>query len=115
MRSGQFAWQALEKAMTGGDETEAFENYHETVERGVQIWYEWITLYYRLQALFTRFSSRPEYKADIQQLLQGEVFDKDAVHVLDRMKAALKVIEADESHMAHGMLNDTVEVVEASV
>jgi 1H-pyrrole-2-carbonyl-[peptidyl-carrier protein] chlorinase len=115
MRSGQFAWQALEKSLTGGDELAAFEEYNEIVDRGVQIWYEWITLYYRLQALFTRFSSKPEYKADIQQLLQGEVFDKNAVHVLNRMKEALKVIEADEGNLAHQFLNESIEVVEASV
>jgi FADH2 O2-dependent halogenase len=115
MRSGQFAWHALETSLMGGDEKAAFDQYNETVDRGVQIWYEWITLYYRLQALFTRFSSKPEFKRDIQQLLQGEVFDKDAVQVLDRMKAALKVIEADETHLAHQFLNDTVEVVEAAV
>ena len=95
--------------------SEAFADYDETVDRGVRIWYEWITLYYRLQALFTRFSSRPEYKADIQQLLQGEVFDKDAVHVLERMKQALKVIEGTDDHAMKGLLSDTVEVVEAQV
>jgi FADH2 O2-dependent halogenase len=116
MRSGQFAFQALEKAMKDeGAEEAAFAEYAETIDRGVQIWYEWITLYYRLQALFTRFSSRPEYKADIQQLLQGEVFDKDAVKVLDRMKAALHVIESTEGHAFKPFLSDTVEVVEANV
>lgn len=115
MRSGQFAFRALEASLTGGDEAAAFEEYNATVQRGVQIWYEWITLYYKLQALFTRFSSRPEYKADIQQLLQGEVFDKDAIHVLERMKQALKVIEGTDDHAMKGLLSDTVEVVEAQV
>jgi 1H-pyrrole-2-carbonyl-[peptidyl-carrier protein] chlorinase len=115
MRSGQFAYRALETSLTGGDEHAAFEEYNDTVQRGVQIWYEWITLYYKLQALFTRFSSKPEYKADIQQLLQGEVFDKDAVHVLERMKQALKVIEGTDDHAMKGLLSDTVEVVEAQV
>jgi 1H-pyrrole-2-carbonyl-[peptidyl-carrier protein] chlorinase len=115
MRSGQFAWHALETSLKDpSQEKAAFDEYGEITERGVSIWYEWITLYYRLQALFTRFSSKPEYKADIQQLLQGEVFDKDAVHVLDRMKQALKVIEADEKNAMRKFLNDNVEVVEAS-
>jgi FADH2 O2-dependent halogenase len=114
MRSGQFASQALERALAG-DEGDAFREYHETVDRGVQIWYEWITLYYKLQALFTRFSGKPEYKKDIQQLLQGEVFDKDAVKVLDRMKQALAVVEADEDHAFRSMVSDSVEVVEAKV
>jgi 1H-pyrrole-2-carbonyl-[peptidyl-carrier protein] chlorinase len=115
MRSGQFAWQALEQALTGGDDEAALKTYDETVQRGVQIWYEWITLYYRLQALFTRFSGKPEYKADIQQLLQGEVFDKDAVKVLERMKASLKAIEATEDHAFRPFVNENIEVVEASL
>jgi flavin-dependent dehydrogenase len=115
MRSGQFASQALLKALAGEDEAPAMAEYGEIIDRGVQIWYEWITLYYRLQALFTRFSSKPEYKADIQKLLQGEVFDKDAVKVLDRMKEALRVIEADEGHAFRPMLNESIEVVEAAV
>ena len=86
----------------------------ETVDRGVQIWYEWITLYYRLQALFTRFSGRPEFKADIQQLLQGEVFDKDAVKVLDRMKGALKAIESTEDHVLRSSLDNSVDVMSES-
>jgi FADH2 O2-dependent halogenase len=116
MRSGQFAWNALEMSLKDpSQEKAAFDEYGKIIERGVSIWYEWITLYYRLQALFTRFSSKPEYKADIQQLLQGEVFDKDAVQVLDRMKKALKVIEADEANVMHQFLNENVEVVEASL
>jgi FADH2 O2-dependent halogenase len=115
MRSGQFASQALETALGGGDEAEAFAEYNDTVDRGVQIWYEWITLYYRLQALFTRFSGRDDYKRDIQKLLQGEVFDKDAVQVLQRMKDALKVIEGEADHAMRPYLNDSVTVVEASM
>ena len=115
MRSGQFASQALERALREGEDTEAFREYHETVDRGVQIWYEWITLYYKLQALFTRFSGMSKYKADIQQLLQGEVFDKDAVKVLDRMKQALAAVQSDEDHAFRSLVSDSVEVVEAKV
>ena len=43
------------------------------------------------------------------------MFDKDAVQVLDRMKKALKVIEADEANVMHQFLNENVEVVEASL
>ena len=56
-----------------------------------------------------------QYKADIQQLLQGEVFDKDAVKVLDRMKQALAAVESDEGHAFRSLVSDSVEVVEAKV
>ena len=115
MRSGQFASQALISSLKGEDEVAAFAEYNEIVDRGVQIWYEWITLYYKLQALFTRFSSKPQFKADIQQLLQGEVFDKGAVKVLDRMKAAIKTIESSDDNIFRSYVSDSVEVVEANL
>jgi FADH2 O2-dependent halogenase len=113
MRSGQFAFYAIKKAIEENAEEEAFQEYHEIVDRGVQIWYEWITLYYRLQSLFTRLSTRPEYKKDIQQLLQGEVFDKSAVQVLERMKEVIRSVEAHEDHVLRPHLATDVEVVEA--
>lgn len=115
MRSGQFAFQALQRAMEENAEEEAFGQYNETVDRGVQIWYEWITLYYRLQSLFTRLSSMPEYKRDIQQLLQGEVFDKSAVAVLDRMKEVIKAVETHEGHILRPHLAEDIQVHEAQV
>jgi len=116
MRSGQFASNALMASLEEPSKEEAaFADYNETVDRGVQIWYEWITLYYRLQSTFTRLSSKPEYKADIQQLLQGEVFDKDAVQVLGRMKDLIRMIEANENHLLRPYLSDSVEVYEAQV
>ncbi len=95
------------------DEETELGIYNDTVQRGTQIWYEWITLYYKLQALFTRFSAKQSYKADIQALLQGEVFDKDAVKVLDRMKEAVKTIESTDGHIMQQYLSTDVEVVEA--
>ena len=115
MRSGQFASNALITAIEDPTkEAAAFEDYNETVDRGVQIWYEWITLYYRLQSMFTRLSTKPKYKADIQQLLQGEVFDPDAVQVLGRMKDLIKSVEENENHLLRPFLGD-VQVVEANV
>ena len=113
MRSGQFAFNAIQRAIEEDAEQEAFQEYNDTVDRGVQIWYEWITLYYRLQSLFTRLSAKPQYKKDIQQLLQGEVFDKSAVEVLDRMKAVIRSVEEHEDHVLREHLADDVTVVEA--
>jgi FADH2 O2-dependent halogenase len=115
MRSSQFAFAAIEAVLKGErTEDDALGEYDETIQRGTQIWYEWITLYYKMQSLFTRFSAKKEYKADIQQLLQGEVFDKGAIKVIDRMKAAVKAIESTEGHMMQQFLGN-VEVVEAPV
>ena len=85
------------------------------MNRGVQIWYEWITLYYKLQALFTRFSGKSEYKADIQQLLQGGGLRQGRRQGARSMKKALAAIESDEQHAMRPFISGSVEVVEADV
>ena len=112
MNSAKFAFEALDAALKGGDEREAFEAYNDKVQRGVQIWYEWITIYYRLQALFTRLGKNKENKRQMQQLLQGDVYDRSAVDVLDKMKALVKAVEENEDHLYHSMLSESVTVAD---
>ncbi len=112
VNSAKFAFEALDTALKGGDERVAFEAYNEKVKRGVQIWYEWITIYYRLQALFTFLGRDKENKRQMQQLLQGDVYDRNAVDVLDRMKALVKTVEESEGHLFKPLLSDSVTVAE---
>jgi len=114
VNSAKFAFEALDQALKGEDETAAFQAYNEKVSRGVQIWYEWITIYYRLQALFTRLGKDPENKRQMQQLLQGDVYDRNAVDVLDRMKKLVKTVEEADDHLLKPFLNDAVTVAESS-
>ncbi len=112
VNSAKFAFEALDEALKGGDEKAAFDAYAEKVGRGVQIWYEWITIYYKLQALFTRLGKDPENKRQMQQLLQGDVYDRSAVDVLDRMKELVRTIEEADDHILKPFLNDSVTVAD---
>jgi flavin-dependent dehydrogenase len=112
VNSAKFAFEALDEAMKSGDERASFDAYNEKVGRGVQIWYEWITIYYKLQALFTRLGKDPENKRQMQQLLQGDVYDRSAVDVLDRMKALVKTVEESDEHILKPLLSDTVTVAD---
>jgi FADH2 O2-dependent halogenase len=112
VNSAKFAFDALDVALKGGDEKAAIQAYDDKVSKGVQIWYEWITIYYRLQALFTRLGQDPENKKQMQQLLQGDVYDRDAVDVLDKMKALVKAVEETEGHLLKPYLNDNITVAE---
>jgi FADH2 O2-dependent halogenase len=112
VNSAKFAFEALHEALQGKDERESFAAYDEKVGRGVQIWYEWITIYYKLQALFTRLGKDPENKRQMQQLLQGDVYDRSAVDVLDRMKALVKTVEEAEDHILKPFLSDSVTVAD---
>jgi len=110
MNSAKFAFGALDRTMKGADEAKEFGEYQTTIKNGVSIWYEWITLYYKLQHLFTLFSRNKEYKFEMQKLLQGEVYDRAAVKVLDRMREAVKKIEETEDHLLHGMLSESITI-----
>ncbi len=112
VNSAKFAFEALHEALQGKDERASFDAYDEKVGRGVQIWYEWITIYYKLQALFTRLGKDPENKRQMQQLLQGDVYDRSAVDVLDRMKALVKTVEDAEDHILKPFLSETVTVAD---
>lgn len=112
VNSAKFAFEALDAALKGGDETEAFTAYNDKVQRGVQIWYEWITIYYKLQALFTRLGKDKENKRQMQQLLQGDVYDRNAVDVLDKMKALVKSVEENENHLYRRYLSDSVTIAD---
>jgi len=114
VNSAKFAFDALDVSLKGGDEAEAFAAYNEKVSRGVQIWYEWITIYYKLQALFTRLGKDKENKRQMQQLLQGDVYDRNAVDVLDKMKALVKAVEENENHLYRAYLSDSVTIVDGS-
>jgi flavin-dependent dehydrogenase len=114
VNSAKFAFEAIEEAVKTGDSVTPLVAYNDKVQHGVAIWYEWITIYYRLQSLFTYLGRDPKNKAEMQKLLQGDVYDEDAVEVLDRMKALVKAVEDDPNHLLRAHLNDNVTVVTAS-
>jgi FADH2 O2-dependent halogenase len=72
---------------------------------GVEIWYEFIRLYYKLLPLFTIFI-QSEYRVEILRLLQGEVFNRQDVRVLDVMRRYIDVVEKNENHVFRGQLSD---------
>lgn len=110
MNSAKFAFGAIDATFKGADEEEQFQSYAGTIKTGVSIWYEWITLYYKLQHLFTLFSRKKEYKFEMQKLLQGEVYDRAAVQVLDRMREAVKQIEETEGSLLRPMVSESVSI-----
>ena len=106
MHSARFGAQTIQAALESGDfSEEAFKPYERTVRGGVDIWYEFIRLYYKLLPLFTLFI-QSEYRVEILRLLQGEVFDRHDVRVLDVMRRYIAVVEQNENHVFRGQLSD---------
>jgi FADH2 O2-dependent halogenase len=76
----------------------SFAAYERTQRTAVDIWREFILLYYRLPPLFFDLISRPESRGQIVRLLQGEVLDRATVPILDQMRRAIETVESDPDH-----------------
>lgn len=108
MHSAKFASEAISKDLENGNVSEtAFAAYDKRLRGGVEIWYEFIRLYYKLLPLFTRFIQSKKYRLGLLQLLQGDVYDHDEVPaVLPAMRQYIDVVERADSHIWKKDLSD---------
>lgn len=105
MYSAQFASERIREAFARNDfSREVFEPYEEKLRKGVSVWYEFIRLYYKLLPLFTHFIQSDEHRLSVLQLLQGEVFDRDTVPVLDAMREYIESVEKMDKHLLRDAL-----------
>lgn len=106
LNSARFASRdIIEASKTGDYRKESFATFEATIRRGVKNWYDFITLYYRLNVLFTAFVQDPRYRLDVLKLLQGDVYDEDRPEVLDKMQQTVAEVEQNERHPWHRLLN----------
>lgn len=107
MNSARLAAKDIIAAHATGDYRAAsFENYAGTLRRGVQIWYDFISMYYRLNVLFTAFIHDPAYRTDVIRMLQGDVYDTGEPEALKAMKEYVAAVEADPTHLWHDYLGN---------
>lgn len=85
---------------------EDLRDYETTLRRGTKIWYKLISLYYRLNILFTIFVDDPRYRLDVLKLLSGDVYDEEEPQVLREMTKLVTEIEQNPNHPWHKMLGD---------
>ena len=105
LSSARIAAPVIEAAMkksafNAGD----LEPYAEVVRRGTRTWYRFISVYYRLQVVFTWFLRHPEHRLDVLRLLQGDVYDEVEPPVLDAMEALATAVESNPKHPLRGAL-----------
>jgi FADH2 O2-dependent halogenase len=106
MMSARFATEHICRAFQTGDFSRAaLQPCEDQVRSGVSIWYEFIRLYYKLLPLFTHFIQSSEYKFQIKELLQGLVFDRSSVPVLDAMREYIRAVEASDNHIFKSQLS----------
>jgi FADH2 O2-dependent halogenase len=107
LNSARFAHKDVLAALESGDYSrKSFEPFEGTIRRGTKNWYEFISVYYRLNALFTAFITDPRYRLDVLKLLQGDVYDDEAPPVLVKMKQLVSQVEDNPKHVWHKLLGD---------
>jgi 1H-pyrrole-2-carbonyl-[peptidyl-carrier protein] chlorinase len=83
-----------------------FDEYETIMRRGTRNWHSFITVYYRLNVLFTWCLMNPKYRLDILKLLQGDVYDEEEPPVLAEMRKIVEEVESNPKHVWHNLLND---------
>jgi ABC-type nitrate/sulfonate/bicarbonate transport system ATPase subunit/flavin-dependent dehydrogenase len=106
MESAKRAADAIIRALARDDLSAAsFADYERTVRAGVDIWREFIVLYYQLPPLFLDLISRPDARRQLTQLLQGDVYHRAAVPILEQMRATIKTVAENANHPWHAHLS----------
>jgi flavin-dependent dehydrogenase len=93
-------------AQAGDFKRERFATYEATLRRGVRNWYEFISVYYRLNILFTAFVQDPRYRLDVLKMLQGNMYDEAEPRALTEMRAVIQAVESDPEHLWHQYLGE---------
>lgn len=94
----------IQAAEKGDFRKQSFSTFETTLRRGTRNWYKFISLYYRLNVLFTAFIQNPRYRLDVLKLLQGDVYDEEHPEVLSIMKRTIEEVEQNEKHIWHQYL-----------
>ena len=107
MHGARNAAERIKVALERNDFSEAvLKPFEEKMRAGVEIWYEFIRLYYKLLPLFTLFMQSKQYREQVHRLLQGEVYDKKEVPVLEAMRKYIEAVEKTEGHILRNQLTD---------
>ncbi|MCK9897083.1 NAD(P)/FAD-dependent oxidoreductase [Frankia sp. AgB32] len=100
LNSARIAAMDIIAAHAAGDyRRERFGAYEEALRRGVRNWYEFISIYYRLNILFTAFVQDPRYRLDVLKMLQGDVYDDEEPAALSAMREIVSAVENDPGHL----------------
>jgi 1H-pyrrole-2-carbonyl-[peptidyl-carrier protein] chlorinase len=96
LHSAELAHRAIMATLDGQDEAAAFAEYERTVNDGVDIWYDTVNLFYKLQVLFGRFATDRRYAGDVARALQGNPYDPVK---RERTRALLEAMERTYSRV----------------
>jgi flavin-dependent dehydrogenase len=105
LNSARFAARDIVAAFGADDFGKAsFGTFETTMRRGMRNWYEFISLYYRLNVLFTALARDKRYRYDLVKMLQGDLYDDDAPPCLVHMREVVTEVENNPNHLWHRYL-----------
>ena len=105
--SAKYASERIVCAFERGDfSRQMLQPYQDRLKGGVGVWYEFIRLYYKLLPLFTHFIQSKAHRLEVLRLLQGEVYDRNDVPVLDAMRQYIRKVEESDNHVFKAHLSD---------
>jgi FADH2 O2-dependent halogenase len=105
LNSARLAARDIVAAHEAGDfAKKRFSAYEDLLRRAVKNWYEFISIYYRLNVLFTAFVQDPRYRIDVLKMLQGDFYDTDEPKALGAMREIVTTVENDPDHLWHPYL-----------
>ncbi|MEU5002606.1 NAD(P)/FAD-dependent oxidoreductase [Streptomyces sp. NPDC021622] len=105
MNGARIACQDIIEAHREGDfGKDSFATYERLMRGGVRRWYEFISIYYRLNILFTAFVQDPRYRLDVLKMLQGSFYEDEEPKALAAMREIVEVVENDPTHLWHPYL-----------
>lgn len=103
--SARRAATAIIEALSRDDVSAArFADYQRTMRNGIDLWRQFILLYYKLPPLFLDLLTSEEHQAQLREILQGEVYDRPSAPILDLMRSRIHEIESTPSHPWHPQL-----------
>jgi flavin-dependent dehydrogenase len=101
--SAKYAYQAISEAWKTGDERTPFDAFEQRVTQGVDVWYDMIDAFYRLQNLLSWFAVRRKWKPLLTGALQGNPYDpvtqQRARVLLDAMNESYERVMADPNNL----------------
>jgi 1H-pyrrole-2-carbonyl-[peptidyl-carrier protein] chlorinase len=107
LNSSRFAYTDILSALERNDfGRDSFRNFETTLTRGTKNWYDFISVYYRLNVLFTYFVTDSRYRLDVLKLLQGDVYDDAQPPVLEKMRKMVSDVERHPEHPWHHLLGN---------
>jgi 1H-pyrrole-2-carbonyl-[peptidyl-carrier protein] chlorinase len=106
--SARAAAGAIEAALGSGDvSAAAFEAYQRHLRQGLDVWREFIGLYYRLPRVFLSLLADAGDRDLLREVLQGDVYQGGPFPGLERLRAEIARVESDPAHPWRAELDES--------